>query len=250
MTSECPNVVYGQACCSRLSRTSSFGSRCGAAALAIMLSACDSVPMAGVQYAMSAWADKDSSNQPALSPQFDYLRVAHPGGVAWLVLGMQEPPHGGGDSAATEAWFSGQGQVLRLRDGRLTTSTGMPVDWSVTADDAVPGWKSLARQGSGTYLRTRHHAPSYGFKIQDIVKVSRAAAPPPGWLSRVPGMDPSNWAWFTEDSINLEVASASPDLPRAWFGVDMSKDGFPVMASVQCLQVDFCLDIQIRPRPR
>ena len=92
--------------------------------------------------------------------------------------------------------------------------------------------------------------PGYAVNTQDVVKVTLASTTPPGWVSHVRCVDPAGWAWFTEDSTNLVVASASSGLPRAWFGVDLSKAGSPVMASVQCLQGDFCLDIQVQPRPR
>lgn len=228
----------------------SLGLQCAWIALAAALSGCDSVPLAGFQYAVATWRGVDASVEPALGAPFDYLRVAHPGGVAWLALGNVEAATPGNSGAAVQVWYSAAGQVLRVQGGRIVSSTGLPTDWLLSSNSQPPDWRLVARSGTGTYLRTRHGMPDYAFNQQDVATVTHKSSGPPGWVGRIRGVDAKRWTWFTEESTNLAVTGTAASLPRAWFAVDLNQPDAPVMASIQCLPADFCLDVQALPKPR
>lgn len=220
----------------------------GSVATAIWLTACDTVPTVGVEQLIARLRPVAEVPESALQPQFSYLRASASGGrTAWLVLGEVEPT----SPRSTEVWFSGDRQVLRLRDGRIVGAAGLPVDWVVSGPDPALSWRQVAEHGGGTYRRTRDTMPGYSIGHQEAVQIRPEASPPPGWVSRVHGAGSATWRWFTEDTTPLSPSSTGGStIPRAWFAIDLNKQHVPVMASVQCLSADFCLDLQRRDRTR
>lgn len=215
------------------------------------MTGCDTVPLAGWQFLRASWQPALEISDASFQPQWTYLRAQQADGrTAWLVLGEREPTL----PQATDVWFTAERQVLRLRDGRVVGSAGLPVDTNFTPLDAAPAWRLVAERGSSVYRRQREVTSAYQYGLTEWVQTRKATSPPPGWVSRVPGSPTAHWQWFTEDatvvSIEGQPTPQGERLPTAWFAVDLQGDAATVMASRQCLTPSYCLDLQVRPPRR
>ena len=156
------------------------------------------------------------------NPQYSYLRTVLNGTVIYLVLGYVDPhPEG-----AVEVWYSGAGEIVKLRDGHMVGTAGLPVDW---LDVRVVG-----------NVRERDLMPGYRFGVRDQVTRVPVAAPAPGQTT-LKGVPPSSLRWYEERSTSTHADGA---LPTARFAVSTGP-GVPVVVySEQCVTPDICLSFE------
>jgi hypothetical protein len=242
--------------------------------VALLLAGCQSAPLAIWQTA-SAIVKAERPTVPNV-PGVRFLQVDSPAGLAFMALGDTEPsvsalvlaPSGGdamahGPSAApavpappvplgVEVWYSAGRQVLRLQQGRVVSTAGLPVDWHEVRTSVRPAWSAVLN-APAHYYRIRDEKPAYSFGLLDQVTVRAVQRPNAAWADAVgAGV---KVAWFTEDAVPWAAQSGLPDakggprsgqsaLPLAWFAVDLQAPGEPVVFSRQCLSKAFCLNLQ------
>lgn len=177
-----------------------------------------------------------------LRPEFRYLRVTVQGrAVVLMVLGYVDQ---GADGKPVEVWYSADGEVLRLQNGRLAGLVGTPVEWAnVRISSASPlAWPSAAGQA----LRYERHIDRMpGYQWGQIHALSLYAVPPPS-SSMLADLGAEDLLWFEErDERNA--------LPPARYA--MAPGAAEPTYGEQCLDTTLCLSWQrwpvtITPSPK
>ncbi len=174
-----------------------------------------------------------------LNPDLRYLRVTVRGRVVLMVLGYVEP-HAEGE---IQTWYSSEGELMRLQNGRLVATAGLETDWRAVRNSSLPAWKEVSRQnaaGAATdYRRERDEMPGYRFGIVESVSLYAVAVPP---NSKLVGVRAGDFRWFEE-----AVRGQADGLPSARYALRVI-DGEPrVIYGEQCLSLDLCLAWQTWP---
>lgn len=171
-----------------------------------------------------------------LNPAYRYLHVtlgeAKP---ALLVLGYVDAhPHGD-----VEVWYSAQGEVLRLQNGRLVGAAGLPVEWRrVTYSKTPPAWQSVPSEGA-RFSSVRDEQPGYRMGLVEQVVLTPLLRPP----LKLPNPDFANAAWFQENYTD----ASGPTRPDAWFALGQYGGANIIVYSRQCLSASVCLSLQRWP---
>ncbi len=136
--------------------------------------------------------DSSSADSFKTDPRYRYLRVTHEGGVSIVVLGaLENSPRG-----QVEVYYSADGALLRLQNGRLVGSTGLLPEWRSVNLPELPSWSSLAAEGKPLqWERVRDVMPGYRYGIQDKLVLSQVPTPRSTGLI---GVDPQKLSWFEE----------------------------------------------------
>lgn len=178
----------------------------------------------------------DPTLAQVLNPQYRYLRVTLDRRPFLLILGYTDEDAGSGE--AVDVWYTGQGEVLKLKDGRLVGITGTQSDWLAVRHSALPTWPvAAALHGSAaiSYVRTRDLKVAYQFGMQDQVTLKRIPAP---LLSAIAGQPSNDLVWLEERYVS------GADLPPSQFAVRQGARGSRVVYSWQCLSAQMCLSFQ------
>jgi len=223
-----------------------------------LLSGCQSAPLAIWQTA--ALAVQPGTVARPVAPGVNFMKVVSPSGVAYMVLGDEEAPAGAEGTGPVQVWYSAGKQVLRLHQGRVAGTAGLPVDWRSVRAGPRPPW-AQALNGPVVYGRERDEMPGYRFQILERVTVRSVQTPAESWAAAVAGRQ--TLAWFTEEAEAVDHAMTGPGqgkstaeasrnqqrtkLPVAWFAVDLQAAGQPVVFSRQCLSPAFCLTMEPMP---
>jgi hypothetical protein len=185
-----------------------------------------------------------------LNPDFRYLRVATGGREALMVLGYVDADPDPDARGAVETWYSREGEVLRLQDGRILSTTGLRVDWRAVRYAEVPTWTQMLTQDSAVFVRERDEMPGYRFNLKDSVYLYTIQ--PPGNAHLV-GIPADHLRWYEE-----RVLGAPRNLPSARYGVRLrDPEGLAgvegagaaveVVYGEQCLALDLCVAWQTWP---
>ncbi len=211
----------------------SFRSLCGLLAL-LLLGACGHTPVSRTLFdAIPGLAQK--ADEIPLNPNLRYLRVTVRGRVVLMVLGYIDPhPEG-----AVETWYSSQGEVIRLQNGRIVATAGLETDWRAVRYFSLPGWQDVLARSTAQYRRERDEMPGYRYGITETVSLYPVRAPN---NARLTGLSSQDLRWYEET-----VLKSSDGLPSARYGLSL-RDGAPsVIYGEQCLSAELCLAWQTWP---
>lgn len=172
-----------------------------------------------------------------LVPGVRYLRVEFNGGVTLMALGYVDP----GPDGDTEVWYSAEGEVLRIRNGRIVGSAGLATDWREVRMPPLPRWSTVAN-APARYERSRDEMPGYRLNILDTVTV-RAIQPPSA--NALIGIAAQDLAWYEESVEPAQRGKAG--LAAARFAVRVSSSAEAVVYGEQCLADNLCLTWQRWP---
>lgn len=175
-----------------------------------------------------------SLNAVRLDPQLRYLRVNVDGRVALMVMGYSEPSAEG----ALETWYSAEGEVLRLLNGRVVSTAGLNVDWRAVRNKNFPSWRQLLERKSTEFVRERDEMPGYRFNLTETVSIYPVPAPA---NAKLVGLEASKLVWFEEAVRNAN------GLPSARYGLRVVGDVPTVVYGEQCLSVNLCFSWQTWP---
>ena len=168
---------------------------------------------------------------------YEYLRVSASEHTILMVLGYAEETASG----RLETWYSRSGQVLRLKDGRVHSTMGFPVDWTAVRYEALPSWGEVLRRPRVPFVRYRDETPGYRVDVFDIVAIRAVQAPK---ATQLRGWNPAQLQWF-EESTERELAENRP--PSARYALNTSNGQATLIYSEQCLAQGFCLAWQRWP---
>ncbi len=106
-----------------------------------------------------------NSNNTTYAPGFEYIELELNGKKTALALGYRKVD--GGD--IEEHWYSGVGEMLTLRNGRLVEVLGMTSEVRQTSRE-IPKWDQLeANHSPLTWMRTRNLHPGYRYGVKEYV---------------------------------------------------------------------------------
>ena len=215
--------------------------RCSSIGLAFLLvlslGACGSTALTRtIQAAIPALGEDVTSVR--LDPKLRYLRVAIRGHVALMVLGYAET-HPDGE---IEVWYSQEGEVIRLQNGRIVGTAGLETDWRAVRSPSLPSWREMAGRTAFSYERELDEMPGYKFGIAESVSLRAIPAPVD---SKLVGWEPHDLRWFEES-----VAGQPDSRPAARFGLLTTQGDFRVIYGEQCLAQNLCLAWQAWPAAR
>jgi hypothetical protein len=182
-------------------------------------------------------------------PRFRYLRVEMKDRTpAMWVLGYLDPHPMG----TIEVWYSAQGEVLKLQNGRIVATHGLVVDWAAVRFLAPPpAWENLGATGA-TFARERDELPLYRYGLRERLLVMAVPPPAAALQSSMHAEVAARYAWFQEialprDGVDTATLPASSVLPHSWFALGLHLGQSLVVYSEQCLRPDFCLRMQRWP---
>lgn len=167
----------------------------------------------------------------ALNPNLRYLRVAVRGRLVLMVLGYVEP-HSAGE---INTWYSSEGEVLRLQNGRVIATVGLETDWRAVRNFSLPVWKNVDESTNVSYRRERDEMPGYRYGIAEDVSLYAIPAPSD---SKLKGAFVSDLRWFAE---------STEGLPLARYALRTTAGESSVIYAEQCLSREFCISWQTWP---
>lgn len=126
--------------------------------------------------------------QTQLPARYRYLRITANGRALPMVLGFVDPATGN-SPLPTYVWYSSAHEVLRLRDGMVAGTAGLPVNWLDVHYAAWPDWGDRPQ----TIVRTRDVQPGYRFGLRDTLHIVPIEPPRD---SRLEGLAPRSLRWF------------------------------------------------------
>jgi hypothetical protein len=171
-----------------------------------------------------------------LQPGFEYLWVSLDGKASVMALGSRDVR----GTAVHEHWYTGQGEMLYLVDGRvqqalgftheLRQQTGAPPVWG--SFEAVLGQVQPIKDV--TWTRQLDVMPGYRFGVQETL-VSRPLAEP----ARLPEGVPARAQWVA-DEVQGKQANGLPWVYAQRFAIKNNR----VVYSEQCLAPNLCLALR------
>jgi hypothetical protein len=203
------------------------------ALIVLTLPACGHTPVSRTLFeAVGIGKNVDALN---LNPNLRYLRVTVRGRVVLMVLGYVDPSPEGN----IEVWYSSEGEVIHLQNGRVVATTGLETDWRSVKSHALPGWKDVLARAPLEYTRKRDEMPGYRYGITEKVVLSAVRVPS---NAKLIGMQARDYRWFEET-----VIAAPGGLPSARYALKVSDGVTRVVYGEQCLSADLCFSWQIWP---
>jgi hypothetical protein len=174
-------------------------------------------------------------DQQPLNPQLDYLRVSLNGRVALMVLGYREQAMQG----LVDTWYSVDGEVLKLQNGRLVSTAGFALDWRDVRYQNLPTWSEASADTQRVFVRTRDQMPKYRFGITEQIAIYPIAAPKDAKLA---GISATQLHWVEE-----KVLAVPHGLASARFGLHTHAGVTQVIYGEQCLTESMCIAWQKWP---
>ena len=174
-----------------------------------------------------------------LNPNLKYLRVTVRDRSVLMVLGYLDNTSQGN----IETWYSSEGEVLRLLNGRVLSTNGLELDWRNVNYASLPAWSELVRFSSNSssfqFTRTFDQMPAFKFGISEVVDLYGVGIPS---NSNLVGLPASQLKWFEE-----KVKGTSHGLPSARYGVSIKDGQAVVVYGEQCFASDLCFSWQTWP---
>ena len=174
-----------------------------------------------------------------LNPNLKYLRVTVRDQSVLMVLGyLDNTPQG-----SIETWYSSEGEVLKLLNGRVLSTNGLELDWRNVRYASLPAWSELEGLSSNSsnfqFTRTHDQMPAYKYGISEVINLYRVSAPN---NSNLLGLPANQLKWFQE-----KVEGTTHGLPSARYGLS-TKDGQAVVVyGEQCFSSELCFSWQTWP---
>ena len=219
--------------------------------VAVLLAGCEVVPSASWQIVTRTFDSAPSATQSQARPdvRFEYLQLDRGASSLRLVLGYRSllaltAP--GRVAPIQEHWYSGDRELLVLRDGRLEQALGMAIEWRSSQAPAQPDWDALlASPRPLQWQRRRDEMPGYRYGLVDEIE-SRRVDPTSAAIPDVSGLG-EGLVWVQED-VRSPLADGRIWQHRQWFALAREGERWRVRWSRQCLAPDWCLDLKTLDR--
>jgi hypothetical protein len=187
-----------------------------------------------LQHAISG---KPNTAQGVFLPGYDYLLIDVQGRQAVMALGKRQMATTPDGDVTDEYWYSGDKEMLHLRNGRIQKLLGTPTEWRDSRGQP-PAWANLqAGQAASPWLRERDEMPHFRYGIQDRINTQAVATAPAG---RSLANQPVQWV---QDS----VVTTDPQGQRWAFEQHFALQNNRVVYSEQCISPQLCLRLSYKP---
>ena len=210
---------------------------CRGFVLAVCLSGCAIEPATQAvldAYQLTRSEETEQAAVAGLNPDFNYLRVQVEEREVFLALGyidqsVDEP---------VQVWYSGDGDVLRLRDGRVVGATMKSgPNWQGVSFSQLPSWDAVVTEAA--FERVRDVSPGYRYGIREQMSIRRI--PPPD-DTRLQLISAASLSWFEETVQGGGIPPA-----RYALSTDGGAGTHRVVYAEQCLSDEFCFSWQVWP---
>ena len=205
----------------------------------LALTGCIQTPI--TQTVVEALGKGKSSNVDAiqLNPNLNYLRVTVRNRSVLMVLGyLENTPQGN-----IETWYSSEGEVLKLLNGRVVSTNGLELDWRNVRYEPLPNWADVhalnLKVTSFEFKRHYDSMPAYQFGISETVQLYGVNAPS---NSNLVGLPAHQLKWVEE-----KVKGTGHGLPSARYGLGTKNGNTLVVYGEQCFSNDLCFSWQTWP---
>jgi hypothetical protein len=169
-----------------------------------------------------------------VQPGFEYLWVSVAGRVSLMALGERKVQGKPPDERVHEYWYTGQGEMLYLLNGRIQEAKGFTHEWRAQ-NSAPPAWADLlTSQRALTWRRQLDVMPGYQYGVVTHITSYPIATP----KSLPEGV--SAQARWVEDAVDAKTLEGRPWRYTQRFAV---LDG-RVVYSEQCVADSFCLKLR------
>lgn len=140
---------------------------------------------------------------------FEYLEIEWRGRTSTMVLGYRESQ----GSQVSEHWYSGQGEMLQLINGRIVQVIGMTKEVR-NVSSYPPAWTDiLTDQSSVAWMQTKEVMPRYRIGLQEFMMSRQStpaasekalAADATGWIiEEVKSKNEKGMPWFYQQKFAL-----------------------------------------------
>lgn len=205
----------------------------------LALTGCVQTPVS--QTLVEAFGSGKNSNVDAikLNPNLKYLRVTVRDRSVLMVLGyLDNTPQG-----TIETWYSSEGEVLSLLNGRVLSTNGLELDWRNVKYRLLPAWSEMSGLNNNTaqveFTRTHDQMPAYKFGVSEVVNLY-GVSPPSN--SNLAGLPANQLQWYEE-----KVKGTSHSLPSARYGLSTKNGQTVVVYGEQCFSSELCFSWQTWP---
>ena len=204
------------------------------AASAGSITGCTTGSGAWLESLRAASAGEDTA-EPRLDPRLTYLRLGNGDHHAYLALGYVDARPGG----EVQVWYSAAGEVIKLQNGRIVGTAGLPVDWRAVRLPPLPAWQDIPAAGL-RYQREIDLMPGYRYgRVQTL----QLRPLPPVQNVALRHAQPAQLRWFEE----VDLSDGADRLPPARYAVDLSRLPGQVVYSEQCLSPALCFSFELWP---
>ena len=170
----------------------------------------------------------------AVQPGMEYLWVSVDGRASVMALGERTVQSSGNSRQVHERWYTGQGEMLLVVDGRIQQAIGFTHEWRGQTS-TPPTWASVLQSSREvSWRRSLDVMPGYRYNLIDNI-TSYKTTPP----KRLPeGVSPQA-QWVTE-----LVASKGDDGLAWWYLQKFAVLDDRVVYSEQCIAKALCLALR------
>jgi hypothetical protein len=165
-----------------------------------------------------------------LSPGFEYLEVEWQGRRAYMALGYRETQ----GPNVSEHWYSGQGEMMKLVNGRIVEVFGMTQEVrNVTTN--LPAWNdALTHRSHIVWSQTKDLMPRYRYGLQEFVKTQQITPNP-----SEKALASEATAWLIEEVISKDE-KGKPWVYQQKFALVSDQ----VIYSEQCVAQEMCFKLK------
>jgi hypothetical protein len=174
------------------------------------------------------------------SKQFEYLQVELNSAKFLMALGRRTID---ANNVVVEHWYSGQSELLEIRNGRIWRLSGATTEWRGQVA-APPNWSTLANAGQVKWQRQLDIMPDYRYGQTDHI-VSHRLSTPPATAPKTLSTQPQQLSWFS-DTITSRDEAGQPWTFEQVFAID-SGSGHPNgrwIYSEQCVSPVMCVKLR------
>ena len=169
-----------------------------------------------------------------VQPGFEYLWVSVDGRASLMALGERNVQGKATDMRVHEYWYTGQGEMLYLLNGRIQEVKGFTHEWRGQSS-ATPDWAEiLSSQRELTWRRQLDMMPGYQYNLVTHLTTYQIPAPrslPEGVTAK---------ASWVEDAVDTKTRDGRPWRHRQRFALLHGQ----VVYSEQCVSDSFCLKLR------
>lgn len=171
-----------------------------------------------------------NAEKMAYLPGFEYLEVEWQGRKAAMALGYRENK----GSQVSEYWYSGQGEMLKLLNGRIVQVLGMTQEVRSLSTN-TPSWADLlSHRLPVVWSQTKDTMPGYRYGLQEFV-ISQQVIPTRVETALV----------NTTDGWVLEEIKSKEESGKTWiYQQKFALANDRVIYSEQCVARDMCFKLK------